>query len=1128
MKHSAQKDEVAIRPQKQINDVSEVEVEAEEATESTREAKDRIKKMLDPKLPSAEDRDLHMLTHLPYRNWCEHCVKGRGREMDHKKTTEKRDTIEFHMDFCFPGEEDASEKLTMLVVRERSSRMTMASVVPSKSSGMFISKRVVAFMRELGCQSGTFIIKSDQEAAMKCIIRDVTKQRVADGEVNPVEHVVEETRSIVEHSPVGSSASNGVVERAIRSVEEHLRVMRDALETRCGIRLGPCSALWTWMAEYAAVLLNRAEIGHDGKTSYERLKGKHARIYGLEFGEKMLWKRKPISGALGKLTCLWEVGIFLGIKSTTGEFVVGDEKGIWKTRTVHRKPVGERWDGDVVAKVIGVPWKMSTEDPEADGDELPAATKIMGDAEVKEESENMASDAVPRSFPITAEDLIKYGYSSGCPGCKATLRGTVKQKHSPGCRARLLKEMKGEEKVKRAVQKENEFLEKALIMGEAQKEKEREAAEAKEKKEGKKDEGKPDVDIDEEEANRGKKKQKIVHLEQQEEPGKSSSWMPEVETGEKKSRKRNEREEDKEEQQEEGERSKKKLMIANIRTLKEIKDACPTPHEKDEDEVESWSGEGDYFEETSDSLSGKILDQKLVEEAKSEEVDFIEGIPVYEIVDEKESWKETGKAPTSAKWVNVNKGSDEKPEIRCRWVARDFKPRGEKDREDLFADMPPIEAKRLLLRLARISAMKKGKVKKLKVLVIDVRKAHLNPLCGETVYVQIPRESKGFKEGKCGKLKRWLYGFRPAAQAWQGDYTDKLVEVGFKVGKASKVIFYHPEWDVRGVVHGDDFTFVGEERELKKVRDLMEEWYEVKVKGMLGGDARDCKEMALLNRRLNWEEDFLDYQADPKHVQKILEDLNLPKGSKGVISPIVRESPEEELDGDELLDAEGATTFRGIAARCNYLAQDRTDIAFATKTICKEMSSPTVRSQRRLKRLGRYLLNAKTAKIRYHQAPEVNRIDVYTDSDWAGDRQNRKSTSGGILCVGGCAVKTWSKSQSVVARSSGEAEFYALNKGLTEGLGLRSLAKDMGLELDIRVHVDSSAAKSLVSRTGLGKNRHIEVEYLWSQDVLKEKFVCVKKILGTENPADVCTKPLSKVDMKRLLAKVNILLEDGE
>ena len=92
--------------------------------------------------------------------------------------------------------------------------------------------------------------------------------------------------------------------------------------------------------------------------------------------------------------------------------------------------------------------------------------------------------------------------------------------------------------------------------------------------------------------------------------------------------------------------------------------------------------------------------------------------------------------------MNVKKGSEERPEIRCRWVARDFKPRGEKDREDLFADMPPIEAKRLLLRLSKISALKKGKTKKLKVLVIDVRKAHLNPRCEETVYVLIPRESK--------------------------------------------------------------------------------------------------------------------------------------------------------------------------------------------------------------------------------------------------------------------------------------------------------------------------------------------------------------------------------------------------
>ena len=73
----------------------------------------------------------------------------------------------------------------------------------------------------------------------------------------------------------------------------------------------------------------------------------------------------------------------------------------------------------------------------------------------------------------------------------------------------------------------------------------------------------------------------------------------------------------------------------------------------------------------------------------------------------------------------------------------------------------------------------------------------------------------------------------------------------------------------------------------------------------------------------------------------------------------------------------------------------------------------------------------------------------------------------------------------------------------------------------MRHHVDSSAAKSMVSRSGLGKTRHINVEYLWSQEVLKESFVSVKKVLGTENPADILTKPMGIKEFEYLLEKVN-------
>ena len=99
-----------------------------------------------------------------------------------------------------------------------------------------------------------------------------------------------------------------------------------------------------WIVEYAAHLLNRFEVGHDGRTAYERSKGKTAKSMGIELGEAVLWKRKPVGGALGKLTVLWDEGVFLGVKGRTGEFVMGDARGIWKTRTIQRTPLSSRWD----------------------------------------------------------------------------------------------------------------------------------------------------------------------------------------------------------------------------------------------------------------------------------------------------------------------------------------------------------------------------------------------------------------------------------------------------------------------------------------------------------------------------------------------------------------------------------------------------------------------------------------------------------------------------------------------------------------------------------------------------------------------------------------------------------------
>ena len=112
----------------------------------------------------------------------------------------------------------------------------------------------------------------------------------------------------------------------------------------------------TWMVESAACLLNRFEVGRDGRTAYERCKGKPARTSGIEFGELILWRKKREGSHLGKLTSLWNEGVCLGIKSRSGEVVVGDKNGVWKTRTIQRRPREDRWQGESnMAMVVGVP-----------------------------------------------------------------------------------------------------------------------------------------------------------------------------------------------------------------------------------------------------------------------------------------------------------------------------------------------------------------------------------------------------------------------------------------------------------------------------------------------------------------------------------------------------------------------------------------------------------------------------------------------------------------------------------------------------------------------------------------------------------------------------------------------------
>jgi hypothetical protein len=112
-------------------------------------------------------------------------------------------------------------------------------------------------------------------------------------------------------------------------------------------------------------------------------------------------------------------------------------------------------------------------------------------------------------------------------------------------------------------------------------------------------------------------------------------------------------------------------------------------------------------------------------------------------------------------------------------------------------------------------------------------------------------------------------------------------------------------------------------------------------------------------------------------------------------------------------------------------------------------------------------------------------------------------------------ISSWSSTQGVVALSSGEAELYAMIKGAAHTLGAMSLAADFGVTMGGQVHGDSTAAIGIVNRTGVGKLRHIRVQYLWLQGKVRSGELTVKKVLGTENMADLFTKNVPEATMDK-------------
>ncbi len=178
----------------------------------------------------------------------------------------------------------------------------------------------------------------------------------------------------------------------------------------------------------------------------------------------------------------------------------------------------------------------------------------------------------------------------------------------------------------------------------------------------------------------------------------------------------------------------------------------------------------------------------------------------------------------------------------------------------------------------------------------------------------------------------------------------------------------------------------------------------------------------VLNRVVSVTKEGVEYEGGLRHAQIIVRDVGLKDRRKGVITLGVDEDARADEEGEV-----SETLHRAIAARASYLAQDRPYIQFAAKDVNSFMSKPEAGDLRRARRLGRYLKdNSKVVfSYKFRKLPET--FVVWSDTDFAGCRRTRRSTSGGVITFGSHCLKTCSSTQDI-APSSGKTEFYGIVK----------------------------------------------------------------------------------------------------
>ena len=196
-----------------------------------------------------------------------------------------------------------------------------------------------------------------------------------------------------------------------------------------------------------------------------------------------------------------------------------------------------------------------------------------------------------------------------------------------------------------------------------------------------------------------------------------------------------------------------------------------------------------------------------------------------------------------------------------------------------------------------------------------------------------------------------------------------------------------------------------------------------------------------------------------------MKDLGLEHGNSEQ-TPATPDVTEEEES--EPLSQDQHHRYRSQVARCLFLSQDRADITFIVNELCQKMLSPNQQSFAKLKRLARYVKRERQWGQVFENGELAEELTVFTDSDWAGCKEIRKSSSAGVLMLGRHTLKAYTRKQKAIAKSSAEAELKAAALGASEAKGVQSMMRDFGFAVKPVLAIDAKPLSTFSTGKDLG------------------------------------------------------------